>query len=117
MRRSPFLCHSQAQVFRRFGIYWVRLMGEKYDRGLMKRGEAARRVIADGEDPLVMLLQVVWPDHDWAESAMLARLTGCPECSDDGRTCDVCGNTGLVTEERRNFLAIEDLAKLAYETP
>jgi hypothetical protein len=92
-------------------------MPENYDKGLMKRGEAARRVIEDGEDPFRMLLQAVWPDHDWAESAMLARLTGCPKCSDDGRSCDVCGNTGLVTEERRNLLAIEDLAKLAYETP
>lgn len=91
-------------------------MGEKYDRGLMQRGEGARRVIADGEDPLLMLLQVVWPDHDWAESAMLARLTGCPKCSDDGTSCDVCGNTGLVTEKRRNLLTIEDSAKLAYET-
>ena len=26
-----------------------------------------------------MLLQVVWPDHDWAESAMLARLDGMPQ--------------------------------------
>ena len=92
-------------------------MPENYDKGLMKRGEAARRVIEDGEDPFRMLLQAVWPDHDWAESAMLARLTGCPKCSDDGRTCDVCGNTGLVTEERRHLLAIEDLAKLAYEMP
>ena len=56
------------------------------------------------------------PDHDWAESAMLARLTGCPKCSDDGTSCDVCGNTGLVTEKRRNLLTIEDVAKLAYET-
>jgi len=91
-------------------------MGETYDRGLMKRGEAARRVIADGEDPLVMLLQVVWPDHDWAESAMLARLTGCPKCSDVGTSCDVCGNTGLVTEERKKVLAVEDLAAVMYGT-
>ena len=49
-----------------------------------KADEARRggsRVIEDGEDPFRMLLQVVWPDHDWAESAMLARLTGCPKCS------------------------------------
>ena len=92
-------------------------MAEKYDRNLMKRGAAARQVIEDGEDPFRMLLQVVWPDHDWAESAMLARLTGCPKCSDDGSRCDICGNTGLVTEEHRGLLAIEDLAKLAYETP
>ena len=80
----------------------------------MKRGEAARRVIADGEDPLLMLLQVVWPDHDWAESAMLARLAGCPKCSDIGSTCDECGNTGLVTEERKKLLAIDDLAAAMY---
>lgn len=92
-------------------------MAEKYDRDLMKRGAAARQVIEDGEDPLRVLLQVVWPDHDWAESAMLARLARCPKCSDDGSRCDVCGSTGLVTEERRKLLAIEDLANLAYETP
>ena len=91
-------------------------MGETYDKGLMKRGEAARRVIADGEDPLVMLLQVVWPDHDWAESAMLARLTGCPRCSDVGTGCDVCGSTGLVSEERKKVLAVEDLAAVMYGT-
>jgi len=48
---------------------------------------------------------------------MLARLTGCPKCSDDGRSCDVCENTWLVTEERRSLLAIEDLAKFACEMP
>jgi hypothetical protein len=88
----------------------------QYDSGLMKRGEAARRVIADGEDPLLMLLQVVWPDHDWAESAMLARLTACPNCSDAGTSCDECGNTGLVTAERNKLLAIEGLAAAMYGT-
>ena len=88
-----------------------------YDKKPMRRGAAARDCIEDGEDPFVMLLHAVWPDHDWAESAMLARLMGCLRCLDDGRSCDVCGNTGLVTEERKNLLAIEDLAKLAYEMP
>jgi hypothetical protein len=63
-----------------------------------------------------MLLQVVWPDHDWAESAMLARLTACPKCSDAGTSCDECGNTGLVTAERTQFLAIEGLASAMYGT-
>ena len=80
----------------------------------MKRGEAARRVIADGEDPFLMFLQVVWPDHDWAESAMLARLTTCPKCSEAKRGCAECGSTGLVTTERRKLLAIEDLAASVY---
>jgi len=90
-------------------------MSEKYDRGLMKRGEAARRVIADGEDPFRMLLQVVWPEHDWDESVMLARLTACPKCSGGAPGCDECGSTGLVTEERRKLLSIEALANLAYD--
>jgi hypothetical protein len=80
----------------------------------MKRGEAARRVIADGEDPFRMLLQVVWPDHDWAESVMLARLTTCPKCSDAAGGCAECGNTGHVTVERRKLLAIEGLAAAMY---
>lgn len=92
-------------------------MPENYDRALMKRGEAARRLIGDGEeDPFRMLLQVVWPDHDWEESVMLARLTGCPKCSGAQPGCDECGSTGLVSEERRTFLTIEALADLAYET-
>jgi hypothetical protein len=73
----------------------MRQMPENYDRTLMKRGEAARRVIADGEDPFLMFLQVVWPDHDWAESAMLARLTTCPKCSEAKCGCAECGSTGL----------------------
>jgi len=95
----------------------MRQMADRYDKDLMRRGAAARDCIEEGEDPFRMLLQAVWPDHDWAESAMLATLTGCPKCSDSGRSCDVCGNTGLLTEERRNLLAMEDLAKLAYEMP
>jgi hypothetical protein len=91
-------------------------MPENYDRALMKRGEAARRLIGDGEeDPFRMLLQVVWPEHDWAESAMLARLTACPKCRGSMSGCSACGSTGLVTEERSKLLAIETLAKFAYE--
>ena len=84
-------------------------MAEKYDRGLMKRGVEARRLIADGED-IRMLLQVVWPDHDWAESAVIAKLASCPKCSDSGTECSECGRTGLVTVERRRVLTIEALA-------
>ena len=53
-------------------------MHGKYDRGLMARGEAARRCISNGEDPF-MLLQAVWPDHEWAESAMFASLSRVPD--------------------------------------
>jgi len=86
-----------------------------YDRALMKRGEAARRLITEGEDPFRMLLTVVWPEHDWAGSAMLARLTSCPKCSDGTLACPECGNTGLVTTERRQLLTIERLAAYAYD--
>jgi hypothetical protein len=86
-----------------------------YDKTLMKRGEAARRLISEGEDPFRMLLEVVWPEHDWTESAMLARLTSCPQC-DGTLACGVCGNTGLVTTDRRRLLAIESLATYAYDT-
>ena len=85
-------------------------MAEKYDRGLMKRGAEARRLIADGEDPVRMLLQVVWPDHDWADSALLAKLASCPHCSDGGGHCAECECTGLVTVERRKVLTMEALA-------
>jgi hypothetical protein len=78
-------------------------MSHIYDKTLMKRGEAARRLIVDGEDPFRMLLAVVWPGHDWSESVLLARL------------CEECGSTGLVTATRRNLLAIEDLAATMYE--
>jgi len=90
-------------------------MGEKYDKELMKRGVAARACIEDGEDPFRMLLEVVWPDHDWDESAMLARLTSCPTCRGSLAGCAECGSTGLVTEERSKLLSIDALAKLAYE--
>jgi hypothetical protein len=86
-----------------------------YDKSLMKRGEAARRLIAHGEDPFQMLLQVVWPDHDWAESVLLATLTSCPRCLGSTIACDQCGSTGLVTVARRKLLAIEDLAAAVYE--
>ena len=86
-----------------------------YDKTLMKRGEAARRLITEGEDPFRMLLEVVWPEHDWAESAMLARLTSCPQC-DGTLACEACGNTGLVTTDRRRLLTIESLATYAYDT-
>jgi hypothetical protein len=87
----------------------------KYDKDLMRRGAAARECIGGGEDPFLMLLQVVWPEHDWAESAMLARLTACPTCHGLQSGCAECGSTGLVTDERGKSLAIETLANLAYE--
>ena len=90
-------------------------MSEKYDKELMKRGGAARQLIGDGEDPFRMLLEVVWPDHDWDESAMLARLTSCPTCRGSVPGCSECGSTGLVTEERSKLLSVEALTKLAYE--
>jgi hypothetical protein len=61
-----------------------------------------------------MLLQVVWPDRDWAQDALLATLTSCPECSDGGFGCPECGGTGLVTTDRRRTRAYEALAEYAY---
>jgi len=90
-------------------------MRERYDKGLMKRGEAARRLIAQGEDPYRMLLAAVWPGHDWSESVLLARLTSCPRCSEGTVGCAECGSTGLVTAARRQLLTIEALAADAYE--
>jgi hypothetical protein len=81
----------------------------------MKRGEAARRLIGQGEDPVRMLLAVVWPGHDWEESVLLARLTSCPRCSDGATGCLECGNTGLVTAARRKLLTIEALAAYMHE--
>jgi len=89
-------------------------MSETYDRGLMRRGAAARALISNGEDPYRMLLQVVWPDHDWAEAALLATLTSCPVCSDGTVACSECGGTGVVTTDRRRLLAIQALADLVY---
>ncbi len=90
-------------------------MPHTYDKTLMKRGEAARRLIVDGEDPFRMLLAVVWPDHDWEESVLLARLTSCPRCSNGTAACVECGSTGLVTAARRQLLTIEALAAHVYE--
>ena len=86
-----------------------------YDRALMKRGEAARRLIAEGEDPFRMLLAVVWPGHDWSESALLATLTSGPMCSDGVIPCGECGSTGLVTATRREVLVGEALATDVYQ--
>jgi hypothetical protein len=87
----------------------------QYDSDMMKRGQAARRLIREGEDPVRMLLAVVWPDHNWAESALHTRLMHCPRCSDCTVGCQECGSTGLVTTARRKLLAIEDLAAAVYE--
>ena len=106
---------GDAQVSESSCVYWMRGMAEKYDKHLMRRGAAARDCIEDGEDPFRMLLQVVWPDHHWAESALLARLTACPKCRGSLSGCPECGSTGLLTEERRKFLAIDALAKAAFE--
>ena len=81
----------------------------------MKRGEAARRLITHGDDPVRMLLAVVWPDHDWAETALHTRFTSCPDCSSGAGGCAECGSTGLVTVARRQLLAVEDLAAAVYE--
>lgn len=62
-----------------------------------------------------MLLAVVWPDHDWAESALHVRLATCPKCSDNTVGCPECGGTGLVTTTRRKLLAIEALADYVYD--
>ena len=86
-----------------------------YDASLMKRGEEARRLIRAGEDPVRMLIAVVWPDENWAELALSTLLTECPRCSGGTVTCEECGSTGLVTAGRRKLLAIEDLAAAMYE--
>jgi hypothetical protein len=38
----------------------------------MRRGELARRLISEGEDPFRMFAALVWPGRDWAEDARLA---------------------------------------------
>jgi len=91
-------------------------MGVRYDRELMTRGEAARRLIADGEDPWVMLLAAVSPDHDWSESLLHAELASCPRCSNDSSDCPECGNTGLVTAARRKLSMFERVADVAHAT-
>jgi hypothetical protein len=85
-----------------------------YDNELMKRGEAARRLITEGEDPFATLLSAVWPDHDWSESALYARLTSCPRCRGADTRCGECGNTGLVTAARNKLLAIEEFASAVF---
>jgi hypothetical protein len=66
-----------------------------YDRALMKRSEAARRLIALGEDPYRALAAVVWPGRDWLDEALRARLVDCPVCAGEA-ACEDCGSTGLV---------------------
>ena len=90
-------------------------MPHAYDKELMARGEAARRLIQQGEDPHRMLLVAVWPEGNWAEKALRAQLTTCPACSSGLLECDECGNTGAVTAERSRLLRIERLAAYAYE--
>ena len=82
----------------------------------MLRGAAARRLIADGEDPIRMLLEVVWPGQDWAASALRTRFSSCPVCADDAVGCVECGGTGLVTVARRKLLAVEALADYLSQT-
>lgn len=89
----------------------------KYDRELMKRAKAARQLVADGEDPLEMLVAAVWPDHDWSESALYARLTSCPLCRGADNSCSGCGNTGLVTTARQKLLAIEEFTSGVFAEP
>jgi hypothetical protein len=91
-------------------------MQGRLDSQLMLRGAAARRLIADGEDPIRMLLEVVWPGHDWAESALRARFTSCPVCTEHAIGCQECLGTRLVTIARRELLDIEAFATLAYQT-
>ena len=83
-----------------------------YDRALMKRGEVARRLIAEGEDAFRMFAAVIWPGRDWAEDAFRARLLGCPTCVGDVPVCGECGGTGLVTSARYESLVGE--ANVAY---
>jgi hypothetical protein len=72
-----------------------------YDRGLMKRGIVARRLISEGEDPFRMLAAVVWPGRDWAEDVLRARLMACPECLGAVAGCSECGSTGFVSARQR----------------
>ena len=79
-QRSSWAPSCIAQVVATYCVLWMRRMGEKYDRELMKRGMAARQLIEEGDEPFRMHVQAVWPDHDWEESLMLARLMECPTC-------------------------------------
>ena len=83
----------------------------------MKRAEAARRLINEGEDPFTTLLSAVWPDYDWSDSALYARLTSCPRCQGADTGCSECGNTGLVTAARQRLLAIEEFASGVFAEP
>lgn len=66
-----------------------------YDTELMRLGAEARRLISEGEDAYRMLAAIVWPERDWSEEVMGARLTECAWCA--GATqCDECGSTGLM---------------------
>ncbi len=58
-----------------------------------------------------MLLEVVWPGHEWAESALRTRFTSCPLCTEDTIGCEECLGTRLVTTGRHKLLAIEALAE------
>ena len=89
-------------------------MHGRYDTELMLRGAAARRLIADGEDPVRMLLEVVWPGHDWASSALCTRFSPCPVCAHDSGECMECGGTGLVTVAQ--LLTVETLADYLSQT-
>jgi hypothetical protein len=74
----------------------------------MKRGEIARRLISEGEDPHRMFAAVVWPGRDWAEDTMRTRLVECPACLGD-KGCEECGSTGLVSDVRHRLL-VEEVA-------
>jgi hypothetical protein len=54
----------------------------------MKRGEVARRLISESEDPHRMFAAVVWPGLDWAEDTLRTRLVTCPVCLDEVPSCE-----------------------------
>jgi hypothetical protein len=73
----------------------------------MKRGEVARRLISEGEDPHRMFAAVVWPGRDWAEDALRARVVVCKACLGDVPGCGECGGTGLISIARQRWLTDE----------
>ena len=73
----------------------------------MKRGQIARRLISEGEDPFRMIAAVVWPGRDWAEDAFRTRLVACPACLSHVPGCGECGSTGLVSFERNELLTYQ----------
>jgi hypothetical protein len=75
-----------------------------YDKGLMRRGEVARRLISEGEDAFRMLAAVVWPGREWAEDAFRTRLLVCPRCVGHVPACGECGGTGFVSSARHELL-------------